>query len=219
MLSVNPIQTSWKSQGLDRLVWLWRSQGEQIRYSNQGCSNWNQGFGAGRTPSFPIQSSSLLVSVSFCKSSSFSLTEDPPCPHVRAYSHSQPQLSTQAKRTSFVQYIYINPRQENWFTLLWDICPPLGPINLCFQRMDIMIGWPGSDAYHCKQGQRVSSQEKRDEIAVTGVQDSPSLGCLTHISYNHKNAFVYHNYPVFSQNILTYSLWEKQPNVTSSYYI
>ena len=43
-----------------------------------------------------------LLVLLLCKWSLVSPVEDPPCPHGRAHSHPQPQLSTQVKRVPFV---------------------------------------------------------------------------------------------------------------------
>lgn len=107
----------------------------------QGCSGWNQGLGAGRTlpspsPAHPCMSQFLFVS---CPHSSRLKM-----PHLPATLSLSVVPGVVAKRTSFIWCLCINPRLGHWSTLLWDICPPLGPISLCCQRMDITIGWSGS---------------------------------------------------------------------------
>ena len=156
-----------------------------------------------------------LLVLLLCKWSLVSPVEDPPCPHGRAHSHPQPQLSTQVKRVPFVhcmlshsvvsnsatpwtvahqahgilqarllEWVAISSSRESSrlrdLTLLpWQVDSfPLShlgtlPVFVCRSQvrkqvcsalehtptpwtspslwMDIMIGWPGSDASYCSQ--------------------------------------------------------------------
>ena len=108
----------------------------------QGRSSWNQGLGAGRIASLPIPYSSLRISVSLCELSSFIPTGDAPsaCQHEHTSTLSP---SVVPREENFFLCLYINPRLR-----CGDIRPPLGPMNLCYQRVEIVRWfplWPGAE--------------------------------------------------------------------------
>ena len=81
-----------------------------------------------------------LLVLLLCKSSLVSPAEDPPCPHGRAQSHPQPQLSTQVKRVPFVHCMLSHSVVSDSATP-WTVAHQ-APLSMEFSRQEYWNGLP-----------------------------------------------------------------------------